>query len=139
MSGVHEQVEPQHDKQLIDVPNLPLHSLNIPIPKNNRVVSKRRATNEGSALGIDIQLLATTDKVVHSERDISKVELSIDQSVNSSFRQSQYGGRDEIPQITTELEIAGGDKRQNRKKQTAKNSQSSILTPMFKKHEDSKG
>ena len=78
---------------------------------------------------------------MHTERDVSKVELSVNDSDNSSFRQSQFGGRDDIPIISTEFT---GDKNQIRKHKThtkhkqtkgEKGSQSSILTPMFKDKE----
>ena len=88
-------------------PIIALNNLDIPKISNLKVTSKRRQTNEGSAL-IDFQLLAVTDKIMHTERDVSKVELSVNDSDNSSFRQSQYGGRDEIPVISTEF--TGGDK-----------------------------
>jgi len=82
---------------------------------------------------------------MHTERDVSKVELSVNESDNSSFRQSQYGGRDEIPIISTEF--TGGDKNPIRKHKTYhkkndggdKGSASSILTPMFKKKEEDGG
>ena len=88
---------------------------------------------------VDLHLLASTDKIMHTERDVSKLELSVNDSVDSSFRQSQYGGRDEIPIISTEFT---GDKTQIRKHKTHKNqkgdkgSQSSILTPMFKDNKE---
>ena len=127
------------------MPKIPLPNLDIPDSKNFVVGSKRRATNEGSAaLGIDIQLLASTDKIMNTERDVSKERLSPPASeAGSSFRQSQYGDGAQPPLIIT-TEFTGGDAKERiRKSQKAskkdggdKGSISSILTPMFRDKEE---
>ena len=101
---MHMEVQEDQSKpnqQNTAVPTIPLANLDLPpnSTKLSAVGSKRRQTNEGSAgLGIDIQLLASTDKIMNTERDISKEKLSPPGSeAGSSFRQSQYGDKAQMP------------------------------------------
>ena len=155
LSQMHMEVQegqPRLDQRDIPVPVIPLGKIeaSLSIPNTNPkypkpVGSKRRASgsNEGSSLGIDIQLLASTDKIMNTERDVSKERLSPPGSdAGSSFRQSQHGDKGQLPMIVTEF--TGGDakdpirkvQKTSKKDGGDKGSVSSILTPMFRDKEE---